>query len=568
MGKQEAMEEAVPAKQEPKKTEQRRKERRPQQSADFFKCFYEADYLLFKGFCFFIYGAYGGFIPYLPLYFKQLFLGASYAGIIVGIRPLIQCIGAPFWGIIADRYHAGRIIFLGSVVAWIVKAGVLLTVRPHYQHCVEIYTNNTANLTYVYAYDLWNAEEEKREHWLVVPLDHPIVIKHNKIVTVDQSKGKENLNRGSQPGNALKKSGPVKQQKITENEEKAKANDSKAVQETKKRNVFMDDESESRELAPPLIDQVEDETTTAGNFEEMSRTLNLKLFRKAEVYSKELQAPIQFITLIDTSETEFMFILFLLIIVIGEFFESPTYALSDASLLKRLGDDRAYYGRIRMWGSLGWALASAMVGLIVMSSTYKLCEVKQNDYVIAFYIFIAFVAAAFVHGLWFRFKYDEEKNFEDIGKVAPLLLNLRHTSFLFATLYTGFCYGILVHFVNWYIDDLGGSSSIMGAAGAAREIAALIMFAFSTTALEALGNVNSMAFCLMSYIICFICYSILKDPWMAVALEVLDGGTYGLVWSTCVNYMSSVGSQLGIIETTQGKFPKKQYKPFHGGQFS
>ena len=259
MGKQEAIEEAVPAKQEPKKTEQRRKERRPQQSADFFKCFYEADYLLFKGFCFFIYGAYGGFIPYLPLYFKQLFLGARYAGIIVGIRPLIQCIGAPFWGIIADRYHAGRIIFLGSVVAWIVKAGVLLTVRPHYQHCVEIYTNNTANLTYVYAYDLWNAEEENREHWLVVPLDHPIVIKHNKIVTVDQSKGEENLNRGSQPGNALKKSGPVKQQKITENEEKAKANDSKAVQETKKRKLFMDDESESRELAP-LIDQVEDET--------------------------------------------------------------------------------------------------------------------------------------------------------------------------------------------------------------------------------------------------------------------------------------------------------------------
>ncbi|CAH3181278.1 unnamed protein product, partial [Porites evermanni] len=432
------MEEAVPAKEEPEKTEKRRKVKRPQQSADFFKCFYEADYLLFKGFCFFIYGAYGGFIPYLPLYFKQLFLGANYAGIIVGIRPLIQCIGAPFWGIIADRYHAGRIIFLGSVMAWIVKAGVLLTVRPHYQHCVEVYKNNTANLTYVYAYDLWNAEEENREHWLV-------------------------------------------------NKEKAKANDSKAVQETKKRKVFMDDESESRGLAP-LIDLVEDETTAPGNFEKMSKTLNLKLFRKAEVYSKELQAPIQFITLIDVSETEFMFILFLLIVIIGEFFESPTYALSDASLLKRLGDDRAYYGRIRMWGSLGWALASAMVGLIVMSSTFKLCEVKQTNYVIAFYIFIAFVAAAFVHGLWFRFKYDEEKNFEDIGKVAPLLLNLRHTSFLFATLYTGFCYGILVHFVNWYIDDLGGSSSIMGAAGAAREIAALIMFAFSTTALEVRSN--------------------------------------------------------------------------------
>lgn len=46
--------------------DRKRKEDEIQQSS-YFKCFYEADYLLFKGFCFFLYGAYGGFIPYLPL---------------------------------------------------------------------------------------------------------------------------------------------------------------------------------------------------------------------------------------------------------------------------------------------------------------------------------------------------------------------------------------------------------------------------------------------------------------------------------------------------------------------
>ena len=559
-----AMHEPVPASEEPKKTKERKKISRPQRSS-FFKCFYELDYLLYKGFCFFIYGAYGGFIPYLALYFKQMFLGPTYAGIIVGIRPLIQCIGAPFWGVIADRYHAGRTIFLGSVIAWIVKAFVLLTVRPHNQHCVEMYRNRTTNVTYVYAYDLWNTEAEGEINWVVLPLHHPVIVEHNKVAVVE-SEEYENPTPASLPEKVLKKSGPFAQKQKTEAKEKkskareqqqrkAKHNETVERKKTTRRRRFNDAKTEKRgsKVKDHFDPQKVVEATTNPKIEKLSKTLKLDLVHKVYVYNEELKQPVSFITEVDKYEVDYMFVLFLLIIIVGEFFESPTYALSDASLLKRLGEDRAYYGRIRMWGSLGWALAAAMVGLIVMSSTFKLCEVKKNNYEIAFYIFIGFVAAAFVNGLWFRFSYDEEKKFEDIGKIASILLNLRHSSFLIATLYTGFCYGILVHFVNWYIDDLGGSSAIMGAAGAAREIAALIMFAFSATALEALGNVNMMAFCLMSYIICFICYSILVDPWMTVALEILDGGTYGLVWSTCVNYMSGVGSQLGVIETTQGK---------------
>lgn len=129
-------------------------------------CLCEADYLVFKGFCFFIYGAYGGLIPFLSLYFKQLFLGPSYVGIIVGIRPLIQCIGAPFWGIITERYHAGKIIFLGSIIAWIIKAFVLISIRPNSQYCIEVYENSTANLTYVHASDLRKTEAEEKPDWV------------------------------------------------------------------------------------------------------------------------------------------------------------------------------------------------------------------------------------------------------------------------------------------------------------------------------------------------------------------------------------------------------------------
>lgn len=546
--------------QEPQKAKDRRRKRDKIQQSSYFKCFYEADYLVFKGFCFFLYGAYGGLIPYLPLYFKQLFLGASYAGVLVGIRPLIQCIGAPFWSVIADRYHAGKIIFLGSVIAWIAKAFVILAVRPHDQHCIEMYRNKTANVSYVYAYDLWT-EAKQEVKWVVLPLDYPIIIENNHVVVVKENEI-ELATGESLPKEILENSGPPDQKGRTKKGRrtysiKQQANSTKTVLDERKLSKMsrISKKLTRRVTINARDEDMQDESEVEIDLhrDKPNGALRSKITHVMEVYKGELHTSVKFITSIDTKEVDFMFVLFMMIIIVGEFLESPTYTLSDASLLKRLGDDREYYGRIRMWGSLGWAVASAMVGLLINYSTFKLCQVVENNYIIAFYVFVGFVAAAFTNSLWFPFRYDEEKKFEDIGKVAPMLLSLRHTSFLLATLYTGFCYGILVHFVNWYIDDIGGSSGIMGAAGAAREISALIMFAMSATTLQALGNVNSMVFCLMAYIICFICYSILEDPWVAVALEILDGGTYGLVWSTCVNYMSAVGSSLGVIETTQGE---------------
>ena len=432
--------------------------------------------------------------------------------------------------------------------------------RPHDQHCIEMYRNKTANVSYVYAYDLWT-EAKQEVKWVVLPLDYPIIIDNNQIVVVKENEI-EHASGESLPKEILENSGPPDQKGRTKKGRrmysiKQQANSTKTVLDERKLSKMsrISKKLTRRVTINARDEDVQDESEVEIDLHrnKPNGAIKSKITHVMEVYKGELNTFVKFITSIDTKEVDFMFVLFMMIIIVGEFLESPTYTLSDASLLKRLGDDREYYGRIRMWGSLGWAVASAMVGLLINYSTFKLCQVVENNYIIAFYVFVGFVAAAFTNSLWFPFSYDEEKKFEDIGKVAPMLLSLRHTSFLLATLYTGFCYGILVHFVNWYIDDIGGSSGIMGAAGAAREISALIMFAMSATALQALGNINSMVFCLMAYIICFICYSILEDPWVAVALEILDGGTYGLVWSTCVNYMSAVGSSLGVIETTQGE---------------
>jgi len=93
----------------------------------------------------------------------------------------------------------------------------------------------------------------------------------------------------------------------------------------------------------------------------------------------------------------------------------------------------------------------------------------------------------------------------------------------------------------------------MGAAAAARELGEMTFFFLGGGCVRFLGNMNSMAVCLICYAACFYWYSIITSPWMAVPLEALDGAVYGLVWCNSINYMSSLGAPIGAVVIMQGK---------------
>ena len=93
------------------------------------------------------YGAFGCLMTFLPLYFKQLGLSAAQTGLLVGIRPLCQAIGAPFWGILADKYKRRKAILLLGASAWLVKNMLILVIRPSHQACVASVGNESHLVT-------------------------------------------------------------------------------------------------------------------------------------------------------------------------------------------------------------------------------------------------------------------------------------------------------------------------------------------------------------------------------------------------------------------------------------
>ena len=86
--------------------------------------------LVVKAFNFFFFAAIGSLFPYLSVFYKQIWLTARETGILLGMRPLIQLVATPMWGIIADTYSKGKLIFMVSLVGWLALNYSLSLVSP------------------------------------------------------------------------------------------------------------------------------------------------------------------------------------------------------------------------------------------------------------------------------------------------------------------------------------------------------------------------------------------------------------------------------------------------------
>ena len=63
-----------------------------------------------KAFYFFYFAAFGSLFPLMGIYFKQMAMTSLQVGILLGFRPFVEFISAPFWASVGERWRKGRII--------------------------------------------------------------------------------------------------------------------------------------------------------------------------------------------------------------------------------------------------------------------------------------------------------------------------------------------------------------------------------------------------------------------------------------------------------------------------
>ena len=144
-----------------------------------------------------------------------------------------------------------------------------------------------------------------------------------------------------------------------------------------------------------------------------------------------------------------------------------------------------------------------------------------------------------------------------IGKLYLLATSAEAIVFFSMVLIMGFAVGTIESFLFLYLEDLGGSETLMGLTLTFTCIAETLVFAYSGQIIHALGIQGCLNLCFFAFLVRLGSYATLKwwwgAPWSVLPVELLHGITFGLTWS-CGTAKSALITPPGLEATTQSAF--------------
>jgi MFS transporter, PPP family, 3-phenylpropionic acid transporter len=224
------------------------------------------------------------------------------------------------------------------------------------------------------------------------------------------------------------------------------------------------------------------------------------------------------------------------------FLGSPTNALTDSAVLSLLGPQKAHYGRIRLWGTIGYGAMAPIAGEIIDRFGLK--------WSFWGYAILTFVALLIVVQIPFRQSHSNESF---AGGMRSLVANRSWMLFLVMVFFGGIGMATINYYLFVYMESLGASKFLMGLAllvGTASEIPALF---FGNRFLKRFGAHSLLIIAMTTIGLRLICYSLVTQPWAVLIIQMIHGLTVAMIIVAGVSYADQV-APAGMKATTQGMF--------------
>ena len=309
----------------------------------------------------------------------------------------------------------------------------------------------------------------------------------------------------------------------------------------------------------PVIDNPDIELTGTeiDKMEDTDRDLFLSYFYKGQSpWSLSLvnldESADSFVrTTIDSTQC---FITLFLITFFGTLISAPTLALVDTATLQLLGTETHKYGMQRLTGSVGWGVGAFVVGAS-LKTTHTCGKDKDYeivDYIPCFYTFAALMSLGLITATRFTFR-EKTKSSHGGGSLRVglrALKSTRYLMFLFTALYLGFQMAFIKTFLFWHLKDLGGSQLLFSIISAVNCFAEVSMYFLSAKLIKKIGHARVLYMGLVCYAVRLFYYSVIREPWLVLVVELLPGITTAAVWAACLSYVS-INSGPGAATTMQ-----------------
>ncbi|KFM80168.1 Major facilitator superfamily domain-containing protein 6, partial [Stegodyphus mimosarum] len=447
-------------------------------------------------------------IPYLPVHAKEIGISAVSVGVIYSFLPLVTMVAKPFFGGVADHFNNLKsllLIFLGVVML----SSSLTVSIPRKQNMITSEVRCTASGTTLY-FKAKPSQDCMVDVLSTKPLKCYMYCSECLLV-------KNGTHKNASVDNACAK---------------------KVVHPTEV-TVHLEKRNDSTHLF-----SVRDLTLS-------ERVMNTLCFVNLTFSCSSFCEPVLQECFTGKQEPEYssdQFWLFLIFATLCVSVSGVIVSFSDAICFNELGENAHLYGKQRLWGTIGWGLLSPVAG-------YLNDLVTGDSFLKAYQPGAILLVLILIYDLCIanKLKTKNLKFSQNVCKdVGSLLCKFKVVAFMLSVLVIGSFTALLWSFLFWHLVTLGANKIILGVVPAVQcFIGELPFFFFSGKIISKLGHFNILTVNFISFGVRFIAYSFIKNPWLVLPIELLQGSTYGLFYANMASF-AHMAALPGTEATVQG----------------
>ena len=245
-------------------------------------------------------------------------------------------------------------------------------------------------------------------------------------------------------------------------------------------------------------------------------------------------------------------------------------SLVDSTVISNLkrGED---FGKLRLYGALSFGIFSFVAGASLTTPEGGIAETSQFVWIMIMMTVFSLVAMSIILSVKTllcshedgdttvdkRVTKKEPGSVSDAGKGSTItkvviLFASRRIIFVFCFVVfcSGFGAGVIDSFLFVRLEELGGSGTLCGVARFVTCMSEIPAFQVAGAMHKRFGTWPLLAFTQAVFVLRFICYATLRNPWLVLPVEILNGITFAITWSISCIYADLIAPE-GTHSTMQ-----------------
>lgn len=234
-----------------------------------------------------------------------------------------------------------------------------------------------------------------------------------------------------------------------------------------------------------------------------------------------------------------------LLVLCFSLFSSPVMALVDHSVIEQLGTRRSAYGKIRLWGAVGWGIAAPVAGWLI-----DRWGPAWSFHAYFLLLGLGLLAATRLEIL----PGSQSQNF--LSGLRQLLRGSDSSgwlSFLSLVFLCGLSMSVISSYLFLRLEELGANRTLMGVSLAFATLSELPAMYYADRLIHRLGEYNLLLIGLALYGVRGLVLAWLPLPGLVLPIQLMHGLTFSLTWVAGVAYAGRLAPP-GLGATAQGLF--------------